>query len=344
MNMSVEETNTDFNHLVSRYLSDEMSPEERSAFQEELGKDQRKQELLNEMQELWDSVGRLSSGENYDLELEWALMKKRLPGLTSVPGSAKTGKGTVRPLLYYTYRIAAVLVVGLMLTFAWIYVSHMAGMEKVIADQHPVEVILEDGTEVTVNRHSKLMYRRKFNQTERKVTLSGEAWFHVSRDTTKPFIIDAGVALVEVLGTSFNVNAYKRNPSVEITVESGLVALSAKKDPGDMIVIHPGSGGTYRKSQRELKLIPSPDPNTIFWKTRELIFEGSTLKEVTELLNRIYDVNIVIMNQELASCLITVTFRDQTIDAILNVLEITLDLQVTRMGDEIRLDGEGCVE
>ena len=61
-------------------------------------------------------------------------------------------------------------------------------------------------------------------------------------------------------------------------------------------------------------------------------------------MNSVYDTHIVIMNEELASCPITVTFRDQTLESILKVLELTLDLQLTREGDEIRLDGEGCVE
>ena len=344
MNMSGEETHTDFNHLVTRYLSGELSPEELTGFQEELRKDSGKQQLLDEYRKIWDSVGAVPAREVYDLEHEWSLMQEKLPGFDTVSGDKKAGRSAGRSLLYYSYRIAAVLVVGVMLTFSWIYVTRVAGMEKVVAENEPVEVILEDGTEVIVNRHSRLRYRRKSDQQERKVYLSGEAWFEVTRDTTMPFVIDAGAALVEVLGTSFNVNAYKENPTVEITVESGLVAMSAKQDQQDLIVMKAGSGGSYNKLQRELKLIPSSDPNNISWKTRELYFEGSTLREVADLLNRVYGVNIVIMNQELASCPITVTFTDQTIEAILNVLEITLDLQVTRIGDEIRLDGEGCVE
>ena len=220
----------------------------------------------------------------------------------------------------------------------------MMGMERVLAEDVPVEVILEDGTEVIVNRHSSLRYSKSFDQEERKVYLSGEAWFDVATDSTMPFVIDAGTALVEVLGTSFNVNAYKDNPTVEITVESGLVALSSKEDQKDLIVMKAGSGGSYNRSQKSLKLIPTSDPNTISWKTRELFFDASTLREVAELLNKVYDTHIVIMNEELASCPITVTFRDQTLEAVLNVLELTLDLQATRAGDEIRLDGEGCVE
>ena len=330
--MSVEDKHRDFNSLVSRYLSGELHPDELSWFQEELRNDPEKKAMLEEFRLIWDSA---VPDQSYDLDAEWTLMQKKLPDL-KIESS--------RSLLFYTYRIAAVLVLGVVLSFSLIYVNRTVGMERVVAENEPVEVVLEDGTEVIVNRHSKLKYSRKFNQEERKIYLSGEAWFDVARDTTMPFVIDAGEALVEVLGTSFNVNAYRDNPTVEITVESGLVAMSAKEDLKDLIVMMAGSGGSYNKNQRELKLIPTSDPNSISWKTRELFFDASTLREVTELLNKVYDTHIVIMNEELASCPITVTFRDQTLEAILNVLELTLDLQLTREGDEIRLDGEGCMD
>ena len=105
-----------------------------------------------------------------------------------------------------------------------------------------------------------------------------------------------------------------------------------------------GSGGTYHKRQKELTLLASADPNKISWKTRELYFEGSTLQEVAELLNRVYGAELVIVNPGLSSCEITVTFKDQSLDAILTVLEKTLDLDISRSGDKIRLDGKGCNE
>ena len=330
--MSVEDKHRDFNSLVSRYLSGELHSEELSWFQEELRNDPGKQAMLDEYRLIWDSA---VPGQSYDLDAEWTMLQKKLPDFKIK---------SAHSLLFYTYRIAAVLVLGVLLSFSLIYVSRTVGMERVVAENEPLEVVLEDGTVVIVNRNSSLRYSRKFDQEERKVYLSGEAWFDVARDSTMPFVIDAGAALVEVLGTSFNVNAYKDNPTVEITVESGLVALSGKEDMKDLIVMKAGSGGSYNKNQRELKLIPASDPNSISWKTRELFFDASTLREVVELLNKVYDTHIVIMNEELASCPITVTFRDQTLEAILNVLELTLDLQLTREGDEIRLDGEGCEE
>jgi len=330
--MPEEDLHRKFNELVSRYLSGELSPDELNWFQEELRQDTGKQDMLDEYRQIWDSA---VPGQSYDLDAEWSLMQKKLP---------KSGRGLRPSLNYYSYRIAAVLVLGVLFTFSWIYVNRMMSMERVLAEEVPVELILEDGTTVIVNRNSSLKYSKIFGQEERKVYLSGEAWFDVARDTTKPFVIDAGAALVEVLGTSFNVNAYKKNPTVEITVESGLVGMSPKDNQKDLIVMKAGSGGSYNKSQKELKLIPTSDPNSLSWKTRELFFDASTLREVAELVNRVYDTHIVIMNEELASCPITVTFRDQTLEAILNVLELTLDLQLTLEGDEIRLDGEGCVE
>jgi len=330
--MLEENLHSDFDRLLVGFLAGELSADELTLFQEELKKDPDKRKKLDEYRLIWDSA---SPEHNYDLDTEWTLMQKKLPAYKTRP---------TRSILYYSYRMAAVLVMGLLLTFSWLYLSRNMGMEHIRAAYEPVEVVMEDGSRVLVNRHSSIKYKRGSDQELRKVYLSGEAWFDVARDTAKPFVVDAGKALVKVLGTSFNVNAYKQNPTVEIIVESGLVAMSAKADQQDLIVMKAGSGGSYHKSQRELKLIPAADPNSKAWKTRELFFQESTLQEVSELLSRVYDVNIVIVNQDLAACPITVTFKDQTIDAILNVLELTLDLQVERMENEIRLHGEGCLE
>jgi transmembrane sensor len=340
--MSQEESHIEFNKLVSSFLSGEMSPEEERIFLEDVNRDPALKALLEEYRKIWDSAGSVSGASAYDLDAEWATMQNLLPGYAT--DEVKLNAGRSRALLYYSYRIAAVLILGLVLSFSWFYVSRMAVMEKIIAKEEAVEVLLEDGTRLIVNRNSTLRYSKKFMAGEREVFLSGEAWFDVARDSARPFVIDAGAALVEVLGTSFNVNAYKENPVVEITVESGLVALSAKDDRKDLIVMKAGSGGTYHKKQKELTLVASSDPNNISWKTRDLYFDASSLGEVCDLVNRVYGANMVIANPGLASCEITVTFQDQSLEAILKVLEMTLDLDISRSGDEIRLDGKGCDE
>jgi len=339
--MSKQETHREFIDRAGRFLSGELTPDERAAFLEELRRDPARQEELEQYRKIWDSA---APGPGYDLDAEWELLRNKIPGFVDAPDTSARIPGRGRSVLFYSYRIAAVLLVGLVLGFTWFYFTRMRDMQHVHAENTPVEVMLEDGTKVVLNRDSRLRYGRTFDQGERKVYLSGEAWFDVVRDTARPFLIDAGEAMVRVLGTTFNVNAYKQNPTVEITVESGLVAMSSKKDERDQIVMKAGSGGLYHKSRKALTLIPASDPNSISWKTGELFFQETPLEEVVDLLNRVYNVNIMIMNPELASCPLTVTFRDQSLEAILHVLEQTLDLQVSLKGNEIRLDGEGCEE
>ncbi len=337
MSMSQEKTNIEFNSLVTRSLSGELSSEENLRFQEILNQDPLRQIQMEEYRKIWESVGVATEAKSYDLDAEWELIQKKLSGTA-------TWKIPARSWLFYTYRIAAVLIVGLFFVFSWLYVTRLAGTVKVVAENYPVEVLLDDGTEVTINRNSWIRYKKKFSSSERNVFLAGEAWFDVARDKSRPFMIDAGSAMVEVLGTSFNVNAYKENATVEIIVESGVVVVSSKQDHQEQLVLKAGNSGTYNKGHKKLKLIPSSNPNKISWKTRELFFNSSSLQEVADLVNKVYNTNLVIKNPELASCPITVTFSDQSLDAVLKVLEKTLDLEISRSSKEIRLDGPGCDE
>lgn len=335
--MSKEERHIEFNSLVARYLSGELTREEKLHFQEMVMKDPRKQTLLDENRKVWETVTSKVEEEGYDLDAEWDLFRRRLSGIPSQRSSP-------RSLIHYAYRIAAVLIIGLVLVFSGIYFTRINGTEQVIAGDQPVEVLLEDGTKVIVNRQSKIRYEKHFSESPRKVTLAGEAWFDVARDTARPFTIHAGDAMVEVLGTSFNVNAYSQNETVEVIVESGVVAVSARQDQQDQIVLRAGNSGIYHKENRELTLYSSSNPNKISWKTRELFFDNTPLQEVAEVVNKVYNANLILVNSDLASCPITVTFRDQSLEAVIRVLEMTLDLEISRTGNQIRLDGPGCEE
>ena len=85
-----------------------------------------------------------------------------------------------------------------------------------------------DGSIVTLNRNSKLIFPKHFTKNVREVTITGEAFFDVKPNTSKPFIINAGNVQVKVLGTSFNVCAYPGTETVEVVVESGKVQVTRK--------------------------------------------------------------------------------------------------------------------
>ncbi len=341
--MKPEETHKDFNNLITRKLSGELSPEQERDFQKLLRNDSERESLFQELQKIWNSAGSAVEGVQYNLDSEWDLMQDLIPNLKQ-ESQVKQSEVKTRSLLYYTYRVAAVLLVGLIIGLGLTYGTRMLYNQQIIAWDQPVDVILEDGTLITINRDSRIRFKKKFASNERKVFLKGEAWFDVASDPASPFVIDAGSAIVEVLGTSFNVNAYRENPVVEITVESGVVTLTSKQEKQEQIVLKAGNSGKYNKERKELELIQSSDPNQISWKTRDLYFDGSSLQEVVDLINQVYDAHLIISNEALASCQITVTFKGQSLDAILNVLESTLDLEILQVGNQFRLEGSGCNE
>ena len=343
MKMKPEETHKDFNNLITRKLSGELTPEQERDFQKLLRNDSERESLFQELQKIWNSAGSVVEGEQYNLDAEWDLMQDLIPNL-KLESQVKQSEVKTRSLLYYTYRVAAMLLVGLIIGLGLTYGTRILYNQQIIAWDQPVDVILEDGTLITINRDSRIRFKKKFASDERKVFLKGEAWFDVASDPASPFVIDAGSALVEVLGTSFNVNAYRENPVVEITVESGVVTLTSKQEKQEQIVLKAGNSGKYNKERKELELIQSSDPNQISWKTRDLYFDGSSLQEVVDLINQVYDAHLIISNEALASCQITVTFKGQSLDAILNVLESTLDLEILQVGNQFRLEGSGCNE
>jgi len=329
-----------YNRLVTRFLSGELSSGELEEFQEALSLDPDLEIQLEKFSRVWDSMEGMAGQHSYNMDAEWRAMRSKIPGFDEIAAPA----GKVHSLLYYTYRIAAVLMIGLVLASAWIYATQLAGTEVVVAGTESLEIFLEDGSQVVLNRESKIRYRKEFRGGVREIRLAGEAWFDVARDTSRPFVIDAGSALVEVLGTSFNVNAYKENPTVEITVESGVVAVTAKEDMEDQIVLRAGNSGSYNSNSHELLLVPSSNPNNISWLTRDLYFEDTPLREAARLIGKVYHVSLVISNPEMASCPITVTFKDQSLESVLNVLEATLDLQISRSGETYILEGVACIE
>lgn len=329
-----------FNSLVNKRLSGELTPEELVGFQEALSKDPDLQLRFDELRKIWDSIDGVADQEKYDLDAEWSKLSSKIPDLDAKQPVLAMG----RSLLFYTYRIAAVLLAGVIFSFAWIYATKIAGTQVMEAGMEPMEVMMDDGTQVVLNRYSKIRYKKQFEGDIRKVSLAGEAWFDVARDSLRPFVIDAGRATVEVLGTSFNVNAYEENPIVEITVESGVVAVTAKKDLEEQIILRAGNSGSYNPSNHKLQLQAAYNPNNLSWKTRELFFKDSPLQEVADLIGKVYNVSIQIPREDLASCPITVSFSDQSLDAVLNVLELTLDLEITRSGEFITLEGEACIE
>lgn len=199
-------------------------------------------------------------------------------------------------------------------------------------------LVLPDGTRVWVNSDSKLCYSEEFGIKLREVFLEGEAFFEVSEDKRKPFIVHAGSMNVKVLGTAFNVRAYAGDASNEATLIRGSIEVALKNEtkrklllsPREKIVVRvaektinvsPG-GIAAAKPAIEIVKLPPPMRDTVpleaQWTRNRLAFEEETLADIIPVLERWYNITIEIQGIKNSSILYRGSFEN---DSLADVLE-----------------------
>lgn len=184
---------------------------------------------------------------------------------------------------------------------------------------------LPDGSRVWLNEGTKIEYPENFDGSTRNIVLTGEAFFEVEKDSSKPFIISSGLIKTTVLGTSFNVKAYNGTvPLVE--VRTGKVKVENKNGSiflvrGDAAVYMPTSETLVRKKAKKLE----PD-----YKKELLDVDGLTLEDVVTLLQKDYDFSVEYSTEDLKKLKIKGTLgTKQGITEMLNTLAFALNLKVT---------------
>ncbi|PWV45404.1 FecR family protein [Chitinophaga sp. S165] len=157
------------------------------------------------------------------------------------------------------------------------------------------KVKLPDGTDVWLNAASSLRYPTVFSGGERRVEVTGEAYFEVASLAEKPFRVSVnGQTEIEVLGTHFNVNAYLNERSLQTTLLEGSVRV---KQGNEKIILQPGQQarvGQQDNTTQQLTLVKDPDIEKVMaWRHGVFNFDGATLEEVMKQLERWYDIDIV---------------------------------------------------
>lgn len=197
-------------------------------------------------------------------------------------------------------------------------------------DREQTEVQLEDGSTVWLNERSELRFAWK--NGERRVELTGEAFFEVARMPEQPFVILAGNTETRVLGTSFNLRAYPEEETVELDVETGLVAFSKRSAPEDILEIPAGKGATATPT---ILAEEKKQANAQGWRLNLLQYKDAPLAQVVEELEQQYDVELVVENQETLNCPISVRLRRDELAEDLGALLFFLGGQIEPAGDNI---------
>lgn len=216
---------------------------------------------------------------------------------------------------------AAVALLCLSVWTAYLYMQPVA-IQTVSTLAETRTVNLPDGTSVTLNHYSTLTYPERFKTDNREVELNGEAYFEVSKDKKHPFIVQTEAVDVRVLGTQFNVDAYRDSPDVRTTLLTGSVAVSNKSNSEHMI-LKPNEIAIYNKVEKKLtrKLLEDAT-DEISWRHGEFIFDDVPLRDIARELSNSFGTTIQITDSTLQNYRISARFRNgEDLETILSVLQ-----------------------
>nr|WP_321358587.1 FecR domain-containing protein [uncultured Draconibacterium sp.] len=197
-------------------------------------------------------------------------------------------------------------------------------------------LVLADGTKVWLNASSAIKYPVSFTGDIRKVYLTGEAYFEVAHDKTKPFIVSTSEMDVEVLGTTFNVMAYPEDQTVETTLVTGQVKIRTGKNK---LLLEPGMQATLDKGTR---LLDKSEANTDLitsWIFGKYIFEYESLEGVMSKLSRWYDIDVSFANIKKKNIHFSGTlFKYHDINETLHIIELTTNVKFENTENSITVN------
>jgi len=232
-------------------------------------------------------------------------------------------------------KVAAVGLVLVSLSTAAIYLAKPDTLSRKIVtytndDQKNFKVDLPDGSSIVMNRNSVLRYRANFGKRSRNVSLSGEAFFEITPDASKPFTINAGEATVKVVGTSFNIITSNIDSAVEVYVKTGKVLLS-DNTLDKKILLEPGNVGTM-KTGVSVKTVNN-NPNYMSWNTGLLVYDGQKLDIVFKDLKRVYNMEIVADDPDILEDSWTSPIDNQPQETIIRLICASFNLSYVKEGE-----------
>ena len=333
--------------LIHRELVGELSVEEAKLLNSWKNENEDNLATYEDMVEIWRLTSDYSAPKlniNVSNALDNQLQKIRQEQTKSVVESDSLHKESasssakvikLRPY-QWMMRIASALVVILAATFAF---QNMNGGDSYNSGNQLQFVQLSDGSSIWLDKNSTLSVDKSFGESIRKVTLEGKAFFDIARDEAKPFIIDANEVDVQVLGTSFTIDANDDTPSV--AVKSGRVEVKADEETkiitkGQQLEVT--DNGTLTESEVNLN-------SDFTWTNKDLSFKDAPLSQVFADLSNHFKIEFVYKGgMDLGNCPFTSkSLANTTLEDVLNILELTYDMNIIRKSEkEIKLSRIKC--
>jgi len=303
---------------LAGYFSGELSLEEKKNIEEWSNASPENLEMFKAARFVWEKA-LFAENENYDTEK--ALLK--------VHGKIESSFGTSSPKTRNLYlKIAAIAAVILFPVIILFFRGDKKTAEIAYTEISSGDTVkylkLTDGSEVWLNVNSKIIVADNQEGDEFRLKLEGEAYFQISHNPTRVFIVETNTALVKVLGTAFNLKARKSKTTNILSVTEGKV-LCSKKNSSVEKIVEKGKEAEVFADQELIRLGNNSDDNFLAWKTKVLKFRETPFKEVAATLENYYNIRIEIADTSLDNLPISTTIVNEPVDEVIKYLLMASD-------------------
>ncbi|TDO23353.1 FecR family protein [Pedobacter duraquae] len=200
------------------------------------------------------------------------------------------------------------------------------------------KITLADGSEIVLNMGSKLVIAKDFGEHDRNVSLSGEAFFDIAKDKTKPFIIHTANISTRVVGTSFNINAYPDLEKIKVAVFTGKVRVAEQQGVHKKIIalgMTQGETLSYYKSTGKSELRTEDTGPITSWRDNKLYIDNANINDIAKQLERYYDIKVIIKSKTNADDRYNIRFKNESMRNVLEILSMLTKRQFIYQTNQI---------
>lgn len=232
-------------------------------------------------------------------------------------------------------KIAAILLIPLM----GIGIYYLANQQNAATAQYTEtiaprgqksRIVLSDGTKVWLNSDTKIRYPGQFSKNQRDIYLEGEAFFEVTKNEHKPFLVHTNGPDVKVVGTKFNVKAYSDENLVETSLFEGKINLLlpvSGSDQQEEKILNPGQSVIYSHNTHELIQVRFPQDEINGWKKNQLIFKDDTFSKLVKKIERWYNVEMIYNEKQFDNRRLTVElYEGERLEKLMDILSLALSV------------------
>ncbi|PKQ61270.1 hypothetical protein BZG02_16690 [Labilibaculum filiforme] len=312
--------------VLKAILEETSSDMEQLQFQEWIAANSANEATFLSLQKIWKSGKAIEVFQNIDETADWEIIKTK---------SRKTIK-LKKVNLFMRYAATVLILLSLSLVYLYQTTPGFGKYSQYKSMQTKNKIVLADGTQVYLNKESKIIYPKYFNSKVRNVEMIGEAYFQVKPNPTKPFIIKSGDAIIEVLGTSFNVKNETDGITI-VSVNSGKVSLK-NRETQEVVYLTKGEKGVIQK--QKVSESKNEELNFNAWKTNVLTFKNTPMATVFSDLENYYGVKITNKSVKLDTLTYTNSFSNAPIGKVIDELELLLKIHIMQKGNHLIISDE----